>query len=227
MGQFIPIALAVAGTAMQQAETERVTRKQDQATAQSLLGQSKRQQEADSKVNDQIAQTEASTAANERNTALEQYMGQLQRTRKQAIGGLEAPIGGMAFQGDAASARAGADTAAARTADLMARIDAPGRQRQDEAFGYGRLATDIDGLSREAAGQNFIDQLRIRAIRRRPEMDILSSGMIAAGGAMGGGGGTIAGSTGGTQFGNNLDALYEMPGAGRRYGYGVPRGFGG
>lgn len=154
-------------------------------------------------------------------------MGQLQRTRKQAVGGLEAPIGGMAFQGDAASARAGADTAAARTAGLMARIDAPGRQRQDEAFGYGRLATDIDGLSREAAGQHFIDQLRIRAIRRRPEMDLLSSGMIAAGGAMGGGSGTIAGSTGGTQFGNNLDALYEMPGAGRRYGYGVPRGFGG
>lgn len=227
MGQaLIPLALMAAGTAAQQAETQRVERKQDQATAQSLLTQSRKQQEADSKVNEQIAQTEASTAADERSQALQQYMGQLQRTRKQAVGSLESPIGGIAFQGDAAAARAGADTAAARTADLMARIDAPGRQRQDEAFGYGRLATDIDGISREAAGQNFIDQLRLRAIRRRPEMDLLSSGLIAAGGAMGGGGGTIA-TAPGTQMGNNLDALYEMPGAGRRYGYGVPRGFGG
>ena len=39
----------------------------------------------------------------------------------------------------------------------MARIEAPRLQRQGEAFDYGRLATDIDGLSREAAGQSFID----------------------------------------------------------------------
>lgn len=214
---------------MQQQETERVARKQDEATAQSLLGQSRKQQDADRRVNDEITNVAASTAADERNQSLEQYMGQLQRTRKQATAGLDAPFGGLTFQGDAAAARAGADTSAARTADLMARIDAPGRQRQDEAFGYGKLATDIDMLSREAAGQNFVDQMRIRAIRRRPEMDLLSSGMIAAGGAMGGGGGTMAmAPAAGGQMGNNLDAMYAMPGAGRRYGYGVPRGgFGG
>lgn len=227
MGQVIPIALAVAGTALQQQETERVARKQDQATAQSLLSQSRRQQDADAKVNEQIAQTEASTAEDARAEALNQYMGQLRRGRPQAVAGLESTLGGEAFQADASAARAGADAAAQTTAGLMSRIDAPQRQRQDEAFGYGRLATDIDMLSREAAGQNFVDQMRIRAIRRRPEIDLLSGAMTAAGGAMGGGG-TIAGSGGGMQFGNNLDALYEMPGAGRRYGYGVPRGgFGG
>lgn len=226
MGQFIPIALAVAGTAMQQAETDRVARKQDQATAQSLLNQSRRQQEADTKVNDQIAKTETSNAADERTQALSQFTQQLQRSRKQAVAGLESPIGGQAFQADSGAARVGSDSAAARTADLMARIDAPRLQRQGEAFDYGRLATDIDGLSREAAGQNFIDQLRIRGIRRRPGMDILSGGLMAGGAAMAGGGAAAAAAAPNAMasYGNNTDALYELPGARPRYGYGIPRG---
>lgn len=223
MGQFIPIALAVAGTAMQQAETERVARKQDDATAQSLLNQSRRQQEADSKVNEQIAQTEQSTAADEREQSLAQFTQQLNRSRKQAVAGLDSPFGGQAFQAGNAEARAGADSAAARTAGLMARIEAPRLQRQGEAFDYGRLATEIDGLSREAADQSFIDQMRLRNIRRRPGADLLSGGLMAAGGAMGGG--TMAGATpASANFGNNLDALYEQPGARPRYGYGIPRG---
>ncbi|MCF3455421.1 hypothetical protein [Stenotrophomonas maltophilia] len=225
MGQFIPIALAVAGTAMQQAETDRVARKQDQATAQSLLNQSRRQQEADTKVNEQIAKTEASNSADERAQALSQFTQQLQRSRKQAVAGLESPIGGQAFQADSTAARAGSDSAAARTAELMARIEAPRLQRQDEAFDYGRLATDIDGLSREAAGQSFIDQMRLRNIRRRPGMDLLSGGLMAAGGAMAGGGaGAAAAPNAMASFGNNTDAFYEMPGARPRYGYGIPRG---
>ncbi|EMF58889.1 hypothetical protein [Stenotrophomonas maltophilia] len=225
MGQLIPIAIALAGTAAQQAETQRVERKQDQETAQGLLSQSRRQQEADRRVNDEIAQLETSTADAARNDRLGQYMQQLQRSRKQAVAGLESPIGGQAFQADSTAARAGSDSAAARTADLMARIEAPRLQRQDEAFDYGRLATDIDGLSREAAGQSFIDQMRLRNIRRRPGMDLLSGGLMAAGGAMAGGGaGAAAAPNAMASFGNNTDALYEMPGARPRYGYGIPRG---
>lgn len=189
MGQFIPIALAVAGTALQQQETQRVERKQDEATAQGLLNQSKRQQDADRRVNDEIAQLEASTAADERTQRLDQYRQQLQRGRQQAVAGLETPIGGATFQSDAGAARTGVDNAAATTAGLMARIDAPQLQRQGEAFGYGRLATDIDSFARDSRQQQFLDQLRLRAIRRRPEVDLIAGGLTAAGGAMGGGGG--------------------------------------
>lgn len=224
MGQLIPIAIALAGTAAQQAETQRVERKQDEATAQGLLNQSRRQQDADRRVNDEIAQLETSTAADDRAQRLGQYMQQLQRGQRQALSGLNSPIGGATFQADAGAARAGADNAAATTAGLMSRIDAPRLQRQDEAFDYGRLATDIDGLSREAAGQSFIDQLRLRNIRRRPGMDLLSGGLMAAGGAMAGGGGAAAAPSAMASFGNNTDALYELPGARPRYGYGIPRG---
>ncbi|MCI1050063.1 hypothetical protein MOQ50_11265 [Stenotrophomonas maltophilia] len=192
MGQFIPIAIALAGTAAQQAETQRVERKQDEATAQGLLNQSRRQQEADRRVNDEIAQLETSTAADDRAQRLGQYMQQLQRGQRQALSGLNSPIGGATFQSDAGAARAGADNAAATTAGLMSRIDAPHLQRQQEAFGYGKLATDLDMEARASRGQQFIDQLRLRQIRRRPEVDLLAGLATSAGGAMAGGGGGFA-----------------------------------
>lgn len=207
MGQFIPIAIALAGTAAQQAETQRVERKQDQETAQGLLSQSRRQQEADRRVNDEIAQLETSTADAARNDRLGQYMQQLQRGRKQAVAGLEGPIGGATFQADAGAARAGADNAAATTAGLMSRIDAPQLQRQQEAFGYGKLATDLDMEARASRGQQFIDQLRLRQIRRRPEVDLLAGLATAAGGSMAGGG--AANGASGPRTGANFYGSYD------------------
>lgn len=207
MGQFIPIAIALAGTAAQQAETQRVERKQDQETAQGLLSQSRRQQEADRRVNDEIAQLETSTAADDRAQRLGQYMQQLQRGRKQAVAGLEGPVGGATFQTDAGAARTGADNAAATTAGLMSRIDAPQLQRQQEAFGYGKLATDLDMEARASRGQQLIDQLRLRQIRRRPEVDLLAGLATSAGGAMGGGGGGIAASA--PRLGANFYGSYD------------------
>ncbi|WP_433897399.1 hypothetical protein [Stenotrophomonas geniculata] len=207
MGQFIPIAIALAGTAAQQAETQRVERKQDQETAQGLLNQSRRQQEADRRVNDEIAQLEASTADAARNERLGQYMQTLQRGRKQAVAGLEAPIGGATFQTDAGAARTGADNAAAATAGLLSRIDAPQLQRQQEAFGYGKLATDLDMEARASRGQQFIDQLRLRQIRRRPEVDLLAGLATAAGGSMAGGGAANAAAA--PRMGANFYGSYD------------------
>lgn len=207
MGQLIPIAIALAGTAAQQAETQRVERKQDEETAQGLLNQSRRQQDADRRVNDEIAQLETSTAADDRAQRLGQYMQQLQRGQRQALSGLNSPIGGATFQADAGAARAGADNAAATTAGLMSRIDAPQLQRQQEAFGYGKLATDLDMEARASRGQQFIDQLRLRQIRRRPEVDLLAGLATAAGGSMAGGGAANAAS--GPRMGANFYGSYD------------------
>lgn len=202
---------------MQQAENERVVRKQDEATAQGLLSQSKRQQETDRRVNDEVVKLETSTADDARAQRLGDYMTQLQRGRKQAVAGLESPIGGSTFQADTGTARLGADSAAATTAGLMSRIDAPQIQRQDEAFGYGKLATDIDMAARDSRGQQFIDQMRLRAIRRRPEVDLLAGALTAAGGAAGGGGmggaGTIAGAS--PQYGANYYGVWNPNTMGR------------
>lgn len=215
MGQFIPIALAAAGTAMQQAETERVVKKQDEATAQGLLSQSRRQQDADRRVNDEITKVGASDGSDERAQRLGQYMEQLRRGRGNASGALEAPFGSATFQADAGAARKAVDTSGAADAGLMARIDAPQLQRQGEAFGYGRLATDLDMAARESRGEQFINQLRLRGIRRRPEIDLLSGALTAAGGAMGGGGmGAMPGAAG-PQGGANFYGVYDPQTMGR------------
>lgn len=206
MGQVIPIALMAAGTLAKQAEDDRVLKKQDQETAQGLLNQSQRQQEADRRVNNEIAQLETSTAADDRAQRLGEYMQQLQRGRKQAVAGLEGPIGGATFQADAGAARTGADNAAATTAGLMSRIDAPQLQRQQEAFGYGKLATDLDMEARASRGQQLIDQLRLRQIRRRPEVNLLAGLATSAGGSMAGGGGLMASAP---QAGANFYGAYD------------------
>ena len=46
--------------------------------------------------------------------------------------------------------------------------------------------------ARASRGQQFIDQLRLRQIRRRPEVDLLAGLATSAGGAMAGGGGGFA-----------------------------------
>lgn len=214
MGQFIPIALAVAGTAMQQQETQNVLRKQDEATAQGLLSQSRKQQDVDRRVNDEISNVAASTAQDERDQRLGQYMETLRRGQRQTDGSFGSPVGGAAFQADSAAARTGAADSAQTTAGLMSRIDAPQMQRQGEAFGYGNLATDIGLAARESAGQRYIDQLRLRQIRRRPEVDLIAGGLTAAGGAMAGGGG-MAGAASSPQLGANYYGVYDPMTMGR------------
>lgn len=207
MGQLVPIAIMAAGALAQQSENDRVIRKQDEATAQGLLNQSRRQQDTDRRVRDEIAQLETSNAGDERAQRLGQYMQQIQRGQRQAQAGLNGPVGGATFQADAGAARAGVDNAAATTAGLMSRIDAPQLQRQQEAFGYGKLATDIDMDARASRGQQLIDQLRLRQIRRRPEVDLLAGLATSAGGAMAGGG--LANAAAGPRMGANFYGSYD------------------
>lgn len=188
MGQFIPLAIGLAGAAAQSAETKRVERKQDDQLAMSLIEQGKKQKEADTKVNEEVQELQASTAADERADRLDEYMQGLQRGRKGwESGGIDPAIGSDAFKADSAKAAEGVQQYAADTAGLVARMDAPGLQRQGEAFGYGNLATDLNLVGRESRGQRFIDELRMRAIRRNPNVDLAAGVATGVAGAMGGG----------------------------------------
>ena len=214
MGQFIPLAISVAGAAMQQQETDRVLRKQDETLAQGMLSQSRRQQEADSKVNEQIANVEASTADDARAQRLDQYRQALMRGRRQTESAFNSPVGGATFQADSANAARTVGDGAQTTAGLMARMDAPQLQRQGEAFGYGQLASDLGMIGRESAGDQFVNQLRLRQIRRRPEVDLLAGAMTSTGRAMGGMGSTPTDSFS-PQFGANYYGSFDPMTMGR------------
>lgn len=189
MGQFIPMAISLAGAAAQNAETKRVARKQDEQDSMALLNQQRKQQKADRKVNEEVTELEGSDAQGERAERLDAYMQGLARSRRGMESGTNPAFGSGTFKADAAEAGKDVQQAGADNAALVARMDAPGLQRQNEQFGYGRLATDLGLIGRESQGQRFIDELRMRAIRRRPEVDFAAGALGAAGGAMGGQGG--------------------------------------
>jgi len=190
---LIGTALAAGGQAY---NTDRTEKKQDAALADSIRNQSKLQREADKKVNDQVAGLEGDTSADEEAGRMESYMDMLRTGRPGMQAGLAPTVGSSAFQLDARDAGEDVAAEARDTASLMSRIDAAGLQRQGEAFGYGNLATDIGLLGRQSSGQAFMDDLRMKGIRRNPWIDAASQvagGYASAAGAGGGGGNTVTG----------------------------------
>lgn len=203
----VGLALAATGAYVSYDNTKKTNRRADNALADQILNQSLKQREADRKVNDQVTELESSTSADERAKRLDDYMQTLRDSRGKLESGLTPNIGSEAFRKDAAGDAADVMQYAGDTAGLMARIDAANLQRQGEAFGYGNLATDLNLIGREAAGQNWLDELRVkRAARRNAGKDALAAFLGGAGSAIGSAGAGSAGSmptgaTGTTAFG--------------------------
>lgn len=180
-------ALSVASAGTSYYNTEKTADRQDAALADSIINQSRKQREADARVGEEVQKLEGSTAADERAERLAQYMDVVGRNRDSLQAGLVPGVGSDRFQADAQGSAAAAESYAGKMADLMARVDAGSLQRQREGFGYGRLATDLSRVAREASGQSFLDELRLRGIRRNPWLDAAAAGMSGAAGAMGSG----------------------------------------
>lgn len=210
---IVALALAAAAAGGSYYNTQQTAKRQDDAAAAGIRDQGKRQKEADAKVNGEVQKLKDSDAADERASALQSYMTTLAQHKQTAQAGLNTPnIGGAAFQAGSEKAAGEAAGDAANTAGLMARIDAPGMQRQGEGFDYGNLATDLSLIGRQAQGDDFLNQLRIRAIRRNPYIDAAAAGMNAYAGATAGGGGGA--SAAGAQSGaTNVGSMYAGLGA--------------
>lgn len=189
---MVGLGLAAASAAAQAQNSRNTAKRQDQQAAQGIRQQGVRQQAADAKVNESIAQLEGSTAQEAREQRLDEYMTGLRRNRGGMQAGLTPAIGSQAFRDDSAQAADDVQSYAERSAGLLSRIDAPGMQRQGEAFGYGNLATDIGLIGRQSAGDQFINDLRLRAIRKNPWIDAGAQVVGAYGGAMAAGGGSQA-----------------------------------
>lgn len=195
MGQFIPLAISLAAAGAQKAETDRVNREQDQQISLDLTRRGQKQQRADERVAQEVERQAASSADAERIARQDQYDTTLRQGRRRVLQGLDTDLGSQAFQGDVMRAQGDVLGDAAQQASLAARIDAPILQRTREAVGYGNLGTDLASIGREVAGQEFINQLRLRAIRRNPNVDFVAGVAQGASSNMGGGGGGIGGVT--------------------------------
>jgi hypothetical protein len=210
----IGLALAAAAAGGSYYNTQKTAQRQDNQAALGIQNQSRIQKQADTKVNDAVAKLADSNAASAKEGRLDDYLNVLRRNRSTTEAGLTPVIGSDTFKTDAATAANDANSYADKTASLMARMDAPGIQRQQEGFDYGNLATDIGLIGRESQGQNFLDQLKLRNIRRNAKIDLASGLLSAAAGGVAAGGASAAGGAG-NAYGNTLSAggglTYNMP----------------
>lgn len=195
---MIGLGLAAAAAGANQYNTNKTASRQDQQAAQGIRQQGVRQQAADAKVNDAVAELEGSTAESARAQRLDEYMAGLRRNRSGMQSGLTPTIGSQAFRDDSARAVGDVQDYAERSAGLLSRIDAPAMQRQGEAFGMGNLATDLGLIGRQSAGDDFVNRLRMSAIRRNPWIDAGASVAGAAGGNLIGSGSGAATNLGAT-----------------------------
>lgn len=200
----IALALAAAAAGTSYYNTQNTAKKQDNALATQLRGQGDKQRKADAKVNAEVERLKGSTAEESRRKGLDSYSQALRQGKHKLESGLTPNFGSDAFRADSAEAAQGVQRYGADTAGLLARMDAPSQQRQAEAFGYGNLATDLNLIGREAQGQNFLDELRLRAVRRNAGLDAAASFM----GGMAGGIGSGAGAAGSAASAGGTGSLY-------------------
>lgn len=165
MGAAAPYIVAAVATAVSHQQQQRVLKRQDEIAAQGIKQQAKKGQEAARQVGEQAQRIERSQA--DTATPMQQFAEQLARTRPQTAAGLEGQFS-SAYSEAAEEAKAGVSEYGQKFADLMARLDAPTRQRQAEGFEFGRLGTGLGSLGRDASAQDFLTRLRMQGVRPNP-----------------------------------------------------------
>ena len=98
------------------------------------------------------------------------------------VGGL--PTASRAFRSDAAGATRSVGGDAAQMADWLARIRAPGLQRQRESEMFMDAGNLLRPIQQRADDQAFMTQLRAGQQRPNPWVNMLGGGLAAAGNYM-------------------------------------------
>jgi hypothetical protein len=171
----VPLITMAVGAGVNYYNTQRTMRRQDEALAAQIAQQRERQRVADAAVQNTVQQVAGSSPDAQRQQALNDYLTQLQRTAGNATAGLQG-IGAVSdrFTDDAAAAGAELHELGGRTADILSRIDAPIRQRQDEGIQFGRLGSDIARVGALSDSDRYLGEIRMRGIRRNPWLDAVS-----------------------------------------------------
>lgn len=173
------LVLGALGAGLGAYNQSRADETQTETLVRGLQDQARRQEEADVLVNDELQRMRGSTPEGEREQAMQGFMDQLRRNRAQSD--TSAGPGSSQYLADVGAAERDVEDYATRTADVLARISAPLRQRQREQQGFGRLASGIEGVQRRSAGDEFLTQLRLRGARPNAGLSALSSVLQGAG----------------------------------------------
>lgn len=184
------VGALVVSTAYKVTSDQRVAKRQDNQLATQIRTQSAHQQDADSAVADLINKTAGSNDSGAQQSLLGKFTQQIQDARGNATGGLN-QVGNVsdAYKVSGADAALGITDYGNKVAALTSRIDAPNLQRQDEQADRLRFSSQLGGIGRDAAGDDFLAKLKLQRIRSNPWADGAADALAAYGGSKLSGGG--------------------------------------
>lgn len=163
------VGALVLSTVYKVTSDQQIAKKQDSALAQQIRTDSAHQQDADSAVADLINKTGQSNDQGQQQSLLGKFTQQIQDARGNATSGLnQAGNVSDAYKASGANAALGITDYGNKVADLTSRIDAPNLQRQDEQADRLRFSSTLGGISRDAAGDDFLAKLRLQRIKANP-----------------------------------------------------------
>lgn len=189
-GAEIGLLAASAGlTGLSAYNQNQALKKQDAATAAGIRQNALLQQQANARVNQVVQQQAQSNPAQITADRNAQYLDALRQNQQLAQQRLLRSGLGQAYAQRAAANQGAENDYAQRMANLMAQADAPGLQRQQEAFNFGDLGTDIGVLNDQSRGNQFVTGLKVKGIQPNPLLGALAQGGQTYLGMLGRGGG--------------------------------------
>jgi len=182
-GAIIPYILAAASAAQQMNNQRQTHNRQDGLLAQQINRNAARQNEASQAIDETMQQRAATSGEDVRKATADQYLQQVRAAMGNATGGLnQAGNVSDAYRQSAENAALGIGDYAGRTADLMARIDAPVQMRQGEALGNRELGMTIGEIARNGRHDDFLTQLKLARVRPDPWGQLAAAGLGVASG---------------------------------------------
>lgn len=165
---LVATALAAGGTAI---NTRNVAKKQDNVAAQGIRTQAETQRRVNARLNQTLQDTAASTGEASRKKSNVTYLDAIRRKLADGTAPLQAR--GISSEYDAAATGAAGDAQdyAGTIAGLLSRIDAGTQQREAEGNLMGDFKFDVAPLAGNVQGDEFLNKLRLAAVRRNPYID--------------------------------------------------------
>lgn len=164
-GAAIASAVLAAGSAYDQNQT---MRRQDSDNAAAIRQNMALQQQANQKVAQTIQQQAQSNPDAAAATMDQKYLQQLQQQQQLAQQRLTRTGLGAAYDQRAGQNAANEEGYATKLAGLMSAVDAPSLQRQQEAYNFGDLGTDLGQIGSNARGDTYVSGVKIANERPNP-----------------------------------------------------------
>lgn len=166
---LIGAALSAAGTGASAYNQYKTAKDTESQALKGMNQQRLKQREIDERLNTEIGALEQSNPDDERQASLDAYLSQLRANRGNAEG-VTTP-GVSRYGEDTELAQAGVQNYGQKVAGILSRIDAARDQRINESRGFDRAGSDVEGVAREARGNDFINRLRMSQIQPNTWLD--------------------------------------------------------